>query len=204
MTRNHLGWLLAIGILAGCAPVAPMVPAPQPAPAQVGAASFTEFKRAMGQVYERYLKGFDQNGDGLLTSTEARFASPSDFARMDTNKDGRLDLSELLASISKPEYTQFKSWTGDLFKQLDTDRNGVITLDKFTNEAFPLGTPASQVLAFRLGDRNRDGKLAYAEFENAVAWLYAAGHVDQLPVYADPAAPPTYVNPALPPAQRGY
>ncbi|MBM7404720.1 MULTISPECIES: EF-hand domain-containing protein [Sphingomonas] len=79
------------------------------------------------------------------------------FAKMDTNKDGRVSRAEYVAARSQR------------FDQLDHDRDGVVTRSDFPRAA---GNPqASARLDTLLGeaDRNGDGKVTRAELKKAPA-----------------------------------
>ncbi len=50
---------------------------------------------------QEYLKAHDKNKDGAIEKSEFVTGSKSDFDKYDTNKDGKLDMTELGAMLHK-------------------------------------------------------------------------------------------------------
>ncbi len=178
---------------------------------QARTASFAEHKRSMILVADQYVKGFDRDGDGLLTVAEATWVGADDFAKGDTNHDGKLSLAEVIAATDfKGTYKWFQGRAGELFQQIDLNHDGNLTFEEFRFDKWSSpahNTPAQRAIPFGLGDRNRDGKLTYGEFENALAWMFSKAALEYLPSpgpTAIPSLPPTPDRPALPltPAAR--
>ena len=61
----------------------------------------------------------DANGDGVTTRAEAQTATAAHFAKMDVNKDGKLDATDRAAHRAERQ--------GTMFGKLDTDSNGSIS-----------------------------------------------------------------------------
>ena len=155
-----LGAVAAAGLLSGTALLAEVVPAAQPAHA----------------------------GHKMMTQTELRTDVQGHvakmFARLDTNKDGFIDKSELAAieaqREAKVEQRADRFDPAKIFARLDTNKDGRITeaeADAARNaRAAATGKPAPAHggggLFARL-DTNKDGVVTKAEFDAAAAQMHA-------------------------------
>lgn len=106
-----------------------------------------------------WLKSVDTDGDGAISKAEA----DAMFAKIDTNKDGKLDKSELAAyrKASMEEHrAKMKAEFEAKFKAADKNNDGALTRDEF-KAAFP-----RMANRFDTIDANRDGKVTTAEVES--------------------------------------
>jgi len=95
-------------------------------------------------------RGMDRNGDGVITRKEWNGNDVS-FRNHDWNGDGVLSGPEVRPGAERPNDPRPDR---DRFRELDGDRNGVITWDEWR------GTRAE----FDRLDRNHDGRLNREEF----------------------------------------
>ena len=91
---------------------------------------------------------FDLDRDGVFSAAEIERASAQIFERVDTNRDGRLDVAEAGAMHGRP------GRGGAL--DADADRDGAVTLAEFRAD---IGRHIATA------DTNRDGQLSIAEIE---------------------------------------
>jgi Ca2+-binding EF-hand superfamily protein len=153
-------------VLAGfCLPAvglaAPEVRQAGPEPGAEGA------RRGLQQFVEAWKKA-DTNGDGLISSGEfaamKRIAMlPEEkrtglFTRLDKDGDGSLSRDEL-GQLVKPQ--DGKHQMMPRLRELDTDKNGSISMDEFrAGEFFKKLPPERQEALFRRLDENRDGVIS--------------------------------------------
>ncbi|WP_395334235.1 hypothetical protein [Novosphingobium sp. BL-8H] len=71
----------------------------------------------------------DANGDGTITRAEAQAAAEAQFARLDVNKDGKIDQADRDARRTQMREEQFK--------RLDTNNDGVISKAEFMADRGP-------------------------------------------------------------------
>jgi len=71
----------------------------------------------------------DADGNGVITRAEAQSRATAMFARMDANKDGKLDASDRALNREAMKTRRFE--------QLDTDRNGQISKAEFMADRGP-------------------------------------------------------------------
>jgi len=75
------------------------------------------------------MRGFDANGDGVITKAEAQTAAAALFAKLDANKDGKLD---------KADREQARAQMREqLFTKLDTNSDGAISRAEFMADHGP-------------------------------------------------------------------
>jgi hypothetical protein len=67
--------------------------------------------------------GMDANSDGTITRAEAQSSAAAMFARMDVNKDGKIDKTDREARRTEMR--------GKMFDRLDADNNGSISKTEF-------------------------------------------------------------------------
>ena len=95
-----------------------------------------------GEFRQKMLEKFDRNGDGQLDEAErqearafreARRAERQQemLAKFDTNRDGKLDDAE--RKVARDQRREM------VFKKIDTDGNGVISLEEFKAAEMPRG-----------------------------------------------------------------
>lgn len=124
----------------------------------------------------------DANGDGVITRAEAQTASTAMFAKMDANKDGKLDQSDREAHRSE--------MLGNRFAMLDTDKNGSISRQEFMTGHEGMRGPGGPgmdgheghrmdghhgrhggrhggMMKMKMADANNDGTISQAEFTAA-------------------------------------
>ena len=108
-----------------------------------------------GHTAEGFLALYDGNGDGKVERGEFDQARATQFARTDTNGDGRLGQDEYLAEYEDRLDRHVATQTGGSDKQtrvrfgaLDTDKDGKMTFAEYQ---------ASGKRTFDAADRNRDG-----------------------------------------------
>ncbi|HKT86582.1 MAG TPA: EF-hand domain-containing protein [Novosphingobium sp.] len=83
----------------------------------VGGIAYAQMREGHPQI--------DTNGDGVITRAEEQAAASAMFARLDVNKDGKLDQTDRDAHRQ-----QMRS---EMFARLDADNNGSISKDEFMN-----------------------------------------------------------------------
>jgi Ca2+-binding EF-hand superfamily protein len=69
-------------------------------------------------------------GGGGMKSGSSSVSATKIFDKLDTNKDGKVSLQELMAAINTDET---ESDATDLLKQIDSDSDGSISKDEFNN-----------------------------------------------------------------------
>jgi len=132
-----------------------------------GALSFEEFSKSerLAQLDEgktrRLFDFIDRNKDGVLQGVELRPRDGQgkrvDFKKLDTNKDGALDLQEL----SKSKLIANQGDLAKLFKHLDKNKDGYLKPEEITKilSRFP-----KMDLDFGMYDTNESGGLDYEEY----------------------------------------
>jgi len=132
---------------------------------------------AGGSVYaaqQRDKVKLDANGDGVITRAEAQAGAASLFARLDVNKDGKLDETDRKALR--------ETMKARMFERLDSDKNGQITKAEFMSDMggrgghgegrlgkgghFGMGAGGMMRMA-KMADTNGDGAISQAEFMTA-------------------------------------
>lgn len=133
-------------------------------------------------------KEIDVDGSGFLDQQEvkemgARLGNPlpddevaAIFAKMDTNKDGKVQADEFMEWFNSAQTRQgiksyFHRKAGRIFDEIDTDNSGFIDEQELSNvsERLGQGFDAKKVKAiFKEMDENNDGKIQLEEF---VAWM---------------------------------
>lgn len=116
----------------------------------------------------------DANKDGVLTREEALAAADVQFARMDQNKDGKVDATEMRpphrrgggnapadanAPAGKPAPGMHRRGMGErMLARVDANKDGAISREEFR---------AAATTRFERMDANRDGRIDAAE-QNAL------------------------------------
>lgn len=124
--------------------------------------------------------GMDADGNGVITRAEAQSSAAAMFARMDVNKDGKIDKTDRDA-----RHTEMR---GKMFDKLDTDKNGSISKGEFMADRGPDGARAmhkmdgdgkdkrhgrrghhggGMMMMAKMADTNKDGAISQAEFNTA-------------------------------------
>jgi Ca2+-binding EF-hand superfamily protein len=106
-------------------------------------------------------RGFDRNGDGVITRDEWQ-GSERSFEVHDWNRDGVLSGDELRRGARRgqawpddpDEDYRFSDWTAQRFDELDHNRDGRLTRDEWHFDAE----------LFRRVDLDRDGSISRSEF----------------------------------------
>jgi len=118
----------------------------------------------------------DSNQDGkieleeylnfMLAKEKARLVDK--FVAADTDQDGCVEFEEFVGTI-EPTYHILKR-----FRELDLDRNGLLSLEEAINIAdqlvLPLNTTQIQTI-LRNVDRDGDGQITYYEYLGAIAHI---------------------------------
>jgi Ca2+-binding EF-hand superfamily protein len=117
-------------------------------------------------IYQRLLK-LDSDGDGKISRAEAKGPLAKQFEKLDTNKDGYLDKSELRRAAQLIVALRQKGGAGAIkgptkadtldFDALDRNADGRLTRDEVR------GTPLEPL--FDQIDTNHDGRIDPAEFK---------------------------------------
>lgn len=148
----------------------------------ISAAALAVAGIAYAQMPEKHAK-IDADGDGVITRAERQTAATAMFARLDANKDGKLDQTDRDAHRQ-----QMRS---AMFAKLDADKNGSISKDEFMN-AKPgheggkrmgaagmgghdghrmggghAGHRGGGMMMMKMADTNNDGSVSQAEFTAA-------------------------------------
>ena len=93
---------------------------------------------------------------GLVTAPRAQTnAASAIFQSADTNSDGRVNQAEFAGHIKK-----------STFEKLDANKDGVVTLEEW--KAMDHSPEAEK--HFAAMDKDRNGRLSYPEFSDAVDW----------------------------------
>jgi Ca2+-binding EF-hand superfamily protein len=107
-----------------------------------GAALFVSSMAAAQGAPQR--PNIDANGDNVISRDEAVNAATQRFARMDANRDGRLD---------QADWTQIRTQRrAEMFQRLDRDNNGSITRAEWDQAADERAARMSERMAQR-GER---------------------------------------------------
>ena len=134
-----------------------------------------------GPTPEQRFRQLDSNRDGSVGLDEFLASLPAQkdpakakeyFQMMDKDHDGKLSLEEFqphrpAKEPAKPETPPVKpSYPGPeaMFRKLDTDGNGGLSLDEFKASPIGLRDPAKAEEYFKFRDKNGDGKLTLDEF----------------------------------------
>jgi len=145
---------------------------------------------------------FDVFADGRRSLTIAQFAllirtrevgQISDaelrkrFELMDADKSGRVEMHEYCLFVLRDQLRRSSERVFDLFKQLDTDSSGALSLEEVHRAltavmGFDL-TPDEAVRLFNTLDVKKTGKLEYAQLNNALR--HGAGSADEDKIAAE-------------------
>lgn len=145
---------------------------------------------------------FDVFADGRRSLTIAQFAllirtrevgQISDaelrkrFELMDADKSGRVEMHEYCLFVLRDQLRRSSERVFDLFKQLDTDSSGALSLEEVHRAltavmGFDL-TPDEAVRLFNTLDVKKTGKLEYAQLNNALR--HGAGSADDDKIAAE-------------------
>lgn len=167
---------LLIAQLTACGGALPMGSMPrQMAPSQVSAQSILGINKEIGIAVEADFKAKDKNADGFITPNEFPVESPEDFnhfRRFDSNRDGRLKVSEMKPSLFSriSDIMQLKATAAFLYDELDVDNNRQLSKTEVAACKIP-GVAASYDTY--LGKSLFGKKLDYlrkTDFENLVAF----------------------------------
>jgi hypothetical protein len=150
---------------------------------------------AFAQGNEKH-RGFDADGDGVVTRAEAQTAATTAFTKLDANKDGKIDKSDREAL--RAERLDKK------FEILDADKNGSISKQEFTAKRDRDGKRGQRdqagvdsekgesqrkhrghhrgggMMMHKMADANKDGAISQAEFTAA-----ATKHFDMVDTNKD-------------------
>lgn len=119
-------------------------------------------------------KQLDVNQDGKIevdefihfSLTEKRIHLTKTFEMLDTNKDGFMEFEEFVVA-NEPTFPILRR-----FRELDLDRNGLLSIEEATNIAnqlvLPLNTEQIQTIMSEV-DRDGDGQITYYEYLGVIA-----------------------------------
>jgi Ca2+-binding EF-hand superfamily protein len=93
------------------------------------------------------MKMLDPDNEGTVSLAEAKAAGAAEFTKLDTDKDGTLDMKELSGRVSEAD-----------FKAADPDGDGTLSNDEYA---------ALIEKMFKAADPDNDGTLDKAELESA-------------------------------------
>ncbi|RYY27352.1 MAG: EF-hand domain-containing protein [Sphingomonadales bacterium] len=114
------------------------------------AAAFGVMLAGAAQAQDRPGMFPDPNGDGVTTKAESTAAADARFARLDTDKDGKLSAAERASAPGG----------GRGLDRADTDGDGTVSLEEVR---------ASAAMRFDRIDANKDGKIDKAEADAVMA-----------------------------------
>ncbi|XP_047958438.1 calcium-binding allergen Ole e 8-like [Salvia hispanica] len=94
------------------------------------------------------------------------------FARFDSNSDGKISAEELAGVLQALGSTASPDEVDRMMQEIDTDRDGHISLDEFA-AFFPSNKSAEKELleAFNLYDQDHDGKISVKELHQILSRL---------------------------------
>jgi len=108
---------------------------------------------------------YDTNGDGIITLSELVAGKTAEFTKADTDGDGFLTWAEFKVLMDSKKAARLAT----LFKVADKNSNGAISSDEFLN-VFAVGKNAIQAATvFAIMDTNSDGALSPDELTAALA-----------------------------------
>jgi Ca2+-binding EF-hand superfamily protein len=119
-------------------------------------------------------KQLDVNQDGKIevdefihfSLTEKRIHLTQTFEMLDTNKDGFMEFEEFVVA-NEPTFPILRR-----FRELDLDRNGLLSIEEAINIAnqlvLPLNTEQIQTIMSEV-DRDGDGQITYYEYLGVIA-----------------------------------
>lgn len=115
-----------------------------------------------GARLEKAFQKLDRNKDGVLDRSEIEAQRARQFQRLDANKDGAIDQSEIEAVVKKREAKGGNGGDKILkqFKAADRDGDGRVTKAEFIEKLPPW---------FKRADANGDGKVTRKELEDFIA-----------------------------------
>jgi Ca2+-binding EF-hand superfamily protein len=99
---------------------------------------------------------YDADGDGTITEAEIQAARTTEFASIDTDKNGYASVTEAQAWFDGKQTERFTA--------LDTDSGGAVSQAEFVGDKTGKQLRAAKT-AFKLADANADGALSLAEFK---------------------------------------
>ncbi len=118
----------------------------------------------------------DPMGDKTVTKAEMQAKSGEMFAKMDANKDGKLDAADRTAHKSQ------------MFEKLDTDKNGAVSKEEFAaahkghegqkDMRVERGGRGGKMM-LHMADANKDGAISRDEFTAAHARMFDAADTDK-------------------------
>ena len=103
---------------------------------------------------------------GNITRAQVQTELNAAFGRVDTNKDGVINLAEANAAQQRllvEQSAQIAKNVEAQFAKLDTDKNGQLSMAEF-KAGSPTPKVASGDAILKLLDANKDGKVSAAEF----------------------------------------
>lgn len=127
-----------------------------------------------GTAYAAHHKGPDADGDRTVTRAEAQTRAAEMFAKMDANKDGRLDQADRAAHQS--------AMRDEHFTKLDSNKDGSISRQEFdaAHSGGPGGGPGmghegmdgegrgdGKMMMMQMADTNKDQAVSKDEFTAA-------------------------------------
>jgi len=182
---KRISALACLILLTSCATVAPsLTVAPPQAPNVSAQATSREFLSAWNRQIKLFVANHDLNNDGRLSLSESDLPAAI-FGPMDKNGDKFLTYSEMKASDAKSVASLLRVEAAHFMRLIDMNKDQMITMDELNDDNFvvipeewmkePLPTPQMKQSAFDYSDRNVNGKLTRAEFENALNYWMKNG-----------------------------
>lgn len=131
----------------------------------------------------------DPMGDKTVTKAEAQAKAGEMFAKLDSNKDGKLDQADRAAHTATRK--------AQMFDRLDADKNGAVSRDEFAaaQQQRQAGAPGEGrkgmrgghggghgkggKMMLRMADGNKDGVVSRDEFLAAHARMFDAGDANK-------------------------